>query len=278
MDSMAVYRGMDRGTAKPTAEERDLAPHHLVDLEEPAGAYSVARWLEDAARVELQVRARGRRVLYVGGTPLYLKALLHGLDPGPGADWTLRRRILVEAHGGGAEALHRRLADLDPASARRVHPRDLRRVVRALEVHALTGRPASEARESWGRPPRGVARLAGLRWERGELYRRIDRRVEAMFAAGLVEEVRLLVARHGELGREAGQALGYREVLGHLAGGRGLAETVEQVQRRTRQFARRQLTWLARFPVRWLDCRAGDGPWDLARLILADWDPPVPPG
>lgn len=243
LDSMAVYRGLDLGTAKPTTAERARVPHHLVDLVEPEEEFSVAEYLAAAARACDAIAARGRAALFVGGTPLYLKALLRGLSPGPPADWALRRELAEWAEGAGPSALHARLAQVDPAAAARLHPHDTRRLIRALEVHATTGQPLSASQTQFTAAAPAHPRVFVLDWPREVLYERINRRVEAMFAAGLVDEVQNLLAAGRRFGRTAGQALGYHEVLAHLAGQRDLAATIELVQRRTRQFAKRQGTW-----------------------------------
>jgi tRNA dimethylallyltransferase len=244
MDSMAVYRGMDIGTAKPTTEERRLVPHHLIDCLDPSEELSLAQYVEAAERKVAEIAARGREALFVGGTPLYLKALLRGIFQGPPADWDFRCELEAFAAQRGNEALHARLAAVDPLAARKLHPADLRRIIRALEVHHKTGRPISQLQQQFDRGrPADECRVFVLDWPRAELKARIDARVEAMFAAGLVQEVQQLLDRGQAFGRTAGQALGYREVLEHLAGRCGLEETIELVKTRTRQFAKRQLTW-----------------------------------
>ena len=269
MDSMTLYRHMDIGTAKPAPEERRRVPHHLLDVLDPWESASVAWWLEQAAACCRDIRRRGQRPLFVGGTPLYLKALLRGLFDGPPADAAVRRRLTEEADRHGRQALHDRLARIDPAAAARLHPNDLRRVVRALEVWELTGRPISAWQTQWAGPriedrgsrivsrssildPRSsVPRCLCLDLPRPVLYERIDARVGRMFAAGLVEEVRALRRLKQPPGREARQALGYKEVFDHLDGRAGLDETVRRIQTRTRNFAKRQLTWFRHLP----ECR-----------------------
>lgn len=244
MDSMALYRGMDVGTAKPTPEQRRAVPHHLIDLIEPHEQYSLAQYLEAAHGCIDQIKARDRQVLFVGGTPLYLKGLLRGIFEGPPADWAFRDRLRAEARRHGSELLHRRLARLDPAAAERLHPNDTRRLIRALEVYEKTGRPISELQRQFNTGRRAEeCRVFVLHWPRPVLYARIERRVEEMFAAGLVDEVRGLLARPLPLSRTARKAVGYREVVEHVRGDRGLAETVELVKLHTRQLAKRQETW-----------------------------------
>jgi tRNA dimethylallyltransferase len=244
LDSMAVYRGMDIGTAKPTADERARAPHHLIDLIEPDVDFSIAEYVAAAHRAVADVRSRGQAVLFVGGTPLYLKALLRGLFVGPAADWEFRRRMEAEAAEHGDHYLHARLAEVDPDAAAQLHPHDRRRIVRALEVFEQTGETLSSQQKQFDRAwAADECRCFVLDRSREELVERIDARVEAMFSAGLVEETRQLLATHATLSRTAGQAVGYREVIEHLRGKRDLAATVELVKLRTRQFAKRQMTW-----------------------------------
>lgn len=244
LDSMALYRGMDIGTAKPTAEERRAVPHHLIDVLDPHEEYSLAQYLAAAAACVAEIHARGRQALFVGGTPLYLKGLLRGIFEGPPADWTLRERLCHEATGQGGDYLHRRLSAVDPVSAARLHPNDTRRLIRALEVFEKTGQPISQLQAQFEvGTPAEQCRVFVLDWPRETLYARIDRRVDAMFAAGLVDEVRGLLDRPQPLSRTASQAVGYREVLDHLAGHLSLEKTVSLVQQHTRQFAKRQGTW-----------------------------------
>jgi len=249
MDSMTVYRGMDVGTAKPTAEEREVVPHHLIDVLDPWESANVAWWLGRAEAACVEIRSRGKRPLFVGGTPFYLKALLHGLFPAPPVDPALRRELEAEAERIGSEAFHAKLAAVDAKSAARLHPNDTRRVVRALEVHALTGRPISSFQQSWDSPGFGNASppapipCVALELARDELYARIDRRVLGMLAAGWLEECRTLLALPRPLSPEASQALGYRELFEFLALRADYESTVGVIQTRTRQFAKRQLTW-----------------------------------
>lgn len=244
LDSMVLYRGMDIGTAKPTADQRRTVPHHLIDLVEPYEEYSLAQYIGAAHRLVDQITARGRQVLFLGGTPLYLKALLRGIFRGPPADWDFRSQLDQQAASQQPGFLHRRLAQVDPLAAGRLHPNDTRRLIRALEVYEKTGRPISQLQQQFHRgQPAEACRVFVLDRPTQELYRRIDRRVEAMFAAGLVEEVRGLLARQRPLSRTASQALGYREVIEHLQGKRGLPETIDLVKTHTRQFAKRQRTW-----------------------------------
>lgn len=246
VDSMAIYRGLDVGTAKPGASHRAAVRHHLIDMVSPQEPYSVARWLADAARAADECRGRGRRILFVGGTPLYLKALRDGLAPLPGADARIRASLEAEATRDGTPALHRRLAAVDPEAAARIHEGDLRRIVRALEVAAVTGRPLSShfapAPQPWF-----DRRLMVVDLPRQLLRARIDQRVERMFAGGLVEETERLLAAGG-IGPTALQGVGYAEVIALLAGEIDRAEAVRRTRVRTWHLAKRQLTWLRGFP------------------------------
>ena len=270
LDSMAVYRGMDLGTAKPTLDQRSRVPHHLIDLVTPDQEYSLSQYVAAAHEALAEIRARGRSVIFVGGTPLYLKALLRGVYPGPPADWDFRRQIEEELRHVDIRQLHERLRLVDPLSAARLHPNDKRRIIRALEVYRWTGKPLSHEQTQFEepRPDRGC-KVVALAMPREELHRRIEERVEQMFAAGWVEEVRHLLARYGSLGRTAAQAVGYREVIEHVRGERDLTATVGRVKIRTRQFARRQDTWFRSLG----ECRrfqppAGAQAGDVAEKIL----------
>lgn len=252
VDSMAVYRGLDVGTAKPTPEQRRLVPHHVVDVATAAAPYSVAMWLEEATRAVADCRARGRGILFVGGTPLYLRALRDGLTSLPPADPALRDRLVAEADAHGPETLHRRLAGIDPASAARIHPRDAKRIIRALEVASTAGRPLSsvlpaEQHLRCDERRRFEERLLILDLPRAVLNERIDRRVERMFSEGLVEETRAAMLLPGGIGPTALQAAGYAEAMDLIEGRIDHDEAVRRTQQRTRQLAKRQLTWLRSF-------------------------------
>jgi tRNA dimethylallyltransferase len=256
MDSMALYRGMDIGTAKPTAEQRRRVPHHLVDALDPSESASVAWWLKRAEAACRQIEARGKQVLFVGGTPLYLKALLFGLFDGPPADPALRDRLAREAETLGPAGLHARLAAADPVAAERIHPNDVRRLIRALEVLELTGRPISAWQQQWPEKadpslPNADAEPPAVLWldlPRPELYDRINHRVDAMFAEGLIDEVRRLRGLDRPLSPEARQALGYKEVFDCLDGKSTPAEAREIIKTRSRNFAKRQITWFRHLP------------------------------
>ncbi len=253
VDSIKVYRGMDIGTAKPGSEERRRVPHHLLDLAEPWESYSVGRFLEDADRAVTDIRVRGRRPLLVGGSGLYLRAFLEGLVSGPAADPDVRRDLTERAIREGLAALHAELARVDPAAAARIHPNDRKRIVRALEVHALTGEPITARQIHAGRrrAPQDVL-LFGVTRPRAELQARACARVDALFAAGLVDEVRRLLAGPRGIGPQASEAIGYRELIEALRAGTPLDAAREAIQRDTCRFIKRQETWFRRFPdTRW---------------------------
>lgn len=250
VDSALVYRGMDIGTAKPSAAERAAVPHHLIDIVDPAQAYSAAQFVADATRVVGEIRARGRLPLLVGGTMLYFKALFDGLDEMPPADPTLRAALDAEAAERGWPALHAELARVDTVAAARLAPADAQRIQRALEVWRLTGRPISSFhRERLA--PQAVPPLLSLEpAERGWLHERIARRFHAMLDAGFVDEVRALRAR-GDLhpGLPSMRCVGYRQAWEALDAGT-LAALPERGIAATRQLAKRQLTWLRSMPWR----------------------------
>ena len=243
-DSIQVYRGFDIGTAKPGPEDRRGVPHHLIDIVGPEVQYTAADFVRDALEAARGIAARGRLPIVAGGTGLYLKALADGLFPGPGRDPAVRAALEAEAREKGLEALFRRLEAIDPEYARKIRGRDRVRIVRALEVHAATGRPISEHFRETRSPVTGrtVLRL-GLRLEREALCRRIEDRVERMFARGLVDEVRGLLERGVPESAPPFRALGYSHVLRLLRGEIGRDEAVALTKIETRQYAKRQMTW-----------------------------------
>jgi len=244
LDSMAIYRGMDIGTAKPTIEERSMVPHHLIDIVDPSDEFSVANYVDAAAEAVSKLRERGKEVLFVGGTPLYLKSLLRGLFAGPPADWQLRKDIAAELEQVGDAALYERLKQLDPIAASNIHPHDTRRLIRALEVLRATGVPISHQQTQFEEgQPAEACRVFVLRRTRAEQHARIEKRVDAMLDAGLIDEVQQLMSNGREFSRTARQAVGYREALEHLAGNYDRDEMAERMKARSRRFAKRQGTW-----------------------------------
>ncbi|HUN90869.1 MAG TPA: tRNA (adenosine(37)-N6)-dimethylallyltransferase MiaA [Burkholderiaceae bacterium] len=257
VDSALVYRGMDIGTAKPGIAERAKVPHHLIDIRDPADAYSAAEFERDARRLVGEISARGRLPLLVGGTMLYAKALREGLARLPSADPQVRRELEAEAARHGWPTLHARLARIDPATAQRLAPNDAQRIQRALEVHRLSGATLSQhlagtdrsATADDARRPRFRA-IALVPPDRGVLHRLIEQRFDAMLAAGFLDEVRALVKR-GDLDPDlpSQRSVGYRQAWQHIAAATPLAEFRAAAIAATRRLAKRQMTWLRSLPV-----------------------------
>ena len=268
VDSMQVYRGMDIGTAKPTPAQLAQLPHHLIDVVDACQSFSAAKFVELAASAITDIYRRHKTVLAVGGTPLYAKALAEGLFAGPGRNDKLRQQLKDRAARLGSAVLHAELAQLDPTAAQQIHPNDLRRIVRALEVFQITGKPISLFQQQFGQTnPAYNCSYICLRRSRDDLHHRINARVKDMIQAGLVDEVRALLAAPPGISPQARQALGYQEIIAHLAGQADLPDTIEAIKIHTRQFAKRQLTWFRRFPnVTWLDANPDTTPDELAPL------------
>ncbi len=254
-DSTAVYRRVDIGTDKPAIADRGGVPHHLIDVAEPTEVYSAARYATDAGAAIHDIHARGRVPILVGGTGFYYRALVRGLFPGPARDDALRARLDRVAERRGVEALHRWLGRVDPDSAGRIQPRDRQRLVRALEVYLVTGRPLTDHFAATASPIPGVRVLPfGLVLPRPELRSRVARRVDQQFARGVVGEVQALVASGVTLDAHALSGLVYRQVVELLRGVRGEAETRELIVRENMRYARRQLIWFRKEAgVRWLE-------------------------
>jgi len=256
VDAIKVYRGLDIGTAKPSLPMREMVRFHVMDVVGPQETFSLARYLEAARAAADEVTARGRAALFVGGTPLYLRGLVYGIFDGPGADRSVRAELEELARERGPAALHEKLREVDPVTAERLHPNDLTRVIRALEVIRKSGRPISSYQRQYPADKPAIPyRMVALRRSESDLRDRINRRADRMFTDGLVDEVRGVLDQGGFC-RSARKAIGYREVLAHLKGELSLAETIEQVKRRTWRLARKQRTWLKSFPdIKWLDVR-----------------------
>jgi tRNA dimethylallyltransferase len=253
-DSRAVYRWMDIGTAKPTLEERRRVPHHLIDVADPDERYSLALYQQQALHAIERIAARGRLPVLVGGAGLYVSAICDGLAmPDVPPDAGFRQALEERARNEGWQALLPELERVDPESARRIEPRNVRRVIRALEVFYATGRPFS-AWQTPLDPPPVESFLVGLELERQALYARIDRRIDAWIADGFVDEVRGLLARGYSPGLASMSGLGYREVAQFLAGELSLEQAVTQLKGASHQYAKRQMTWFRRRPrIHWLD-------------------------
>lgn len=271
MDSMAIYRGMDIGTAKPPLEHRQAIPHHQLDIVEPTELYSAANYVMATHKIADEIRARGRHVLICGGTPLYLKSLLRGFFVGPEPDWEFRESIQVDIQRLGLDVLRQRLMQVDPLLAHKLHPNDSRRMIRGLEVARVTGQPLSHWQEQFEVPAKiDECPSLVLKLERAWLHQLINDRVQRMVDTGLEAEVAELIAKHGQLSRTASQAVGYREMLARLDTGASLAETVELIRAHTRQFARRQEIWFRGLSeLQPLPLPQGGSPLDLADQAVA---------
>ncbi len=255
IDSRQIYRQMDIGTAKPTPEEQQAARHHLIDCVDITQPFSVADFqsLADAAITDIQ--NRGKQVLLVGGAGLYFRAIVDGLFKGPAADPSLRNRLEQEAAEHGVDTLHNRLRACDPESAGRIHPNNIVRVIRAIEVYELTGIPMSEHQQQWHPENQRYPFIAfGLTMPRGLLYHRIEQRVDIMLANGLIAEVESLLAAGYSRDNFALQSFGYKELITYLDGKCTYVEAVEQLKQNTRRFAKRQMTWFRKDTrIEWID-------------------------
>jgi tRNA dimethylallyltransferase len=259
-DSRQVYRGMDIGTAKPTGEQRRAVPHHLIDVVNPDERYHAARFRAAAREAISAILARENLPLVVGGTGLYIRALLRGLLPAPPADPEVRRELGLALEREGVQSLHRRLRDVDPEAARCIHPRDPVRIIRALEIHRLTGAPLGMPSHWRQSLPEWRALLVGLTRPRPSLYAALDARVELMVARGLKEETRRLLDAGHSPTLPAMQGIGYRHFSRVIRGPWSEGDAIRAMKRDTRQYAKRQWTWFAREPgIRWVDVEAAGG-------------------
>lgn len=254
-DSTAVYRGLDIGTDKVAPADRRGIPHHLIDIVDPTGVYTAAEYARDAARVTREIQARGRMPIVVGGTGFYFRALTRGLFPGPGRDAALRGRLEALAVRRGVPFLHRMLTRVDPPSADRIHAADLKRVVRAIEVFFLTGRPLTAHFEATVSPIAGMRVVAvAVRLSVDAMATRVARRVDEQFERGLLDEVRALVAAGVPTSAHAFSGLVYRQAIEHLQGVRDEAATRALITLENRRYARRQLIWFRKEPtLTWFD-------------------------
>lgn len=260
IDSMKVYRRMDIGTAKPSAEKRRQIPHHLIDVVEPSEAFSVGRFVELAEAAIEDIFAQNKPVMAVGGTAMYIKAMLYGLFEGAGTDENIREQLKARIEHEGLAQLYREFAAIDPAAAQKIHANDAKRIIRALEVYQLTGRPISSFQQQFdsaGRVDEWI--IIGLRREKTDASHRINVRVKRMVEEGLVDEVKGLLAEERPLSPQARCAIGYAEIIDHLEGKMGLDEAVELIKKNSRQLAKAQRTWFKTFrSVRWLDVKEDD--------------------
>jgi tRNA dimethylallyltransferase len=270
VDSRLLYRGMDVGTAKPNRNQLEQIRHHLVDVADPSENWSLSQYLDAVREAIDQIHASGKVPLLVGGTGQYFAALIEGWQPPPKAeDPDYREQLRQIAEEEGREVLHERLAEVDPKAAERIDARNVRRVIRALEIFHVTGVPASDQREKT--PPDYSFLILGLKRDREELYQRIDERIESMIASGWIDEVNALLQEGLGLESPALSAIGYRQVAGFLLGEHDLATAIEQTQRLTRQFVRRQDNWFRRFEpdVHWFD--AAEDAQDQIIALTKNW-------
>jgi tRNA dimethylallyltransferase len=243
VDSMKVYRGLDIGTAKPSAGERALVPHHLIDVVDPTDRYTAGRFVQEAAAIAPQIADRGLRPIFSGGTFLYYKAFAYGLFQGPAAHLEIRQQLLQEAAEKGAAALHDELRKSDPASATRIHPNDLKRLVRALEVLRMSGKPISQLQRQWPAGPGPNLDAFCLLRPLDSMDRRLEARIDGMLAQGLIDECRRLQPSFDRLNPEIQRAIGYGEGFAHLRGEMALEAARIRMIRRTHRFVRKQLAW-----------------------------------
>lgn len=259
-DSRQIYKGMDIGTAKPTREDMKSVRHHMIDIISPDDPFSVGIYNKMASSIISKMHGTGMIPFIVGGTGLYIKALIYGLWEGPAADWDLRRRFREEESSNGEEYLYNKLATVDPDSARYIHPRDTMKVIRALEVFYITGRPLSYFHKSHAfSDDRYEPVLIGLKRDRSDLYRRIERRVERMMEEGLIDEVKRLLdmGYSGDLNSMKG--LGYKQMLGCLRGRYSIDEAIRLIKRDTKRYAKRQFTWFnMESSIRWIEVDADE--------------------
>ena len=270
MDSMQIYRNMDIGTAKPTHEEQSIAPHHMIDIVDPQDPYSVAEYVDTARRVIADVLNRGNTPILVGGTGLYLQGLTMPMNYGGlPSDPAIRQQLTEELRLIGPDALHDKLAQVDPASAARLHPNDTRRVIRAIEIYQLTSIPMSEHKTPMDADSPYDFTLYAIDWPRHILHERINQRVDIMMQDGLLDEVRSLVASGVSAQAQSMQGLGYKELLPVINDSLPLTDAVEQIKTGTRNYARRQLIWFRRDKrIHWLP---SDELSTAAKHIIDNW-------
>ncbi len=269
-DSMLVYRGMEIGTAKPSSMEMRGIPHHLIDIVNPDQEYNVALFQKQARAIIADIHNRNKLPVMVGGTGLYIKAVIDNYDfSSAGGNEHFRNKLLKESNDMGPESLHRRLSKVDPQAASNLHPKDLRRVIRALEVYNLTGRPISSYHKTGTDQPLYEVYMFGLTMDREKLYRRIEQRVDNMLAAGLIDEVRRLLKQGFSKELNSMCGIGYKEIAAYLTGEISLEKAVETLKRNTRRFAKRQLTWFRRDSrIKWLNVCEYDSYRIVAKEII----------
>ncbi len=255
IDSMKVYKRMDIGTAKPSLQRRQQVKYHMIDIVEPSEVFSVASFLEDANSITDCMIKNNKSAVAVGGTALYIKTLLYGLFEGPPADPQIRSELQKLADAQGLGDLHKQLSQIDPEAAQRIHPNDAKRIIRALEVFKLTGKPISSFQKQFARDNQSDDwTIVGLRREKETESKRINLRVKKMIDTGLVDEVKSLLAEEKPLSKQAACAIGYAEIISYLQNRISLEDAVEQIKKNTRHLAKHQRTWFRTFKnVNWID-------------------------
>jgi len=259
IDSMKVYRRMDIGTAKPSKEVQKQLNYHLIDVVEPSESFSVDIFLSLTEKAIKDIEAKGKPVVAVGGTAMYIKALLHGIFDGPSTDDNIRRQLKQQIAEVGLAELHKKLAVVDPAAAERIHPNDEKRIIRALEVYELTGKPISDFQQQFSAAPKDDWLVLGLQRDKADASSRINARVKKMSELGLVDEVKALLTESKPLSQQARCAIGYAEIIEYLQGTETLDKAIENIKINTRRFAKAQRTWFKTFRfVNWLDVQEND--------------------
>ncbi|OQA03076.1 MAG: tRNA dimethylallyltransferase [Planctomycetes bacterium ADurb.Bin401] len=259
IDSMKVYRRMDIGTAKPSIERRAEIKHHLIDVVEPSESFSVDSFLSLTDKSIKEIQAKDKPIVAVGGTAMYIKALLYGIFDGPGTDENIRKNLKRQINETGLADLHKKLSVIDPESASRIHQNDEKRIVRALEVYELTGKPISAFQQQFSAEPKTDWLVLGLQREKSDASHRINERVKKMIELGLVDEVKSLLAEEKPLSMQARCAIGYAEIINYLEQKETLEKSIEQIKINTRRFAKAQRTWFKTFRfVNWINTAEND--------------------
>jgi tRNA dimethylallyltransferase len=275
IDSMKVYRRMDIGTAKPPKEVRQRVKYHLIDIVEPSDSFSVGAFMQAASETMGQIKSRNKKILAVGGTALYIKSLLYGLFDGAGTDEQIRAKLQARIKAEGLAELYRELTKIDPAAAQRINTNDAKRIIRALEVYQLTGKPISSFQKQWQqRQMEHPWTIIGLRREKADASSRINARVKKMIDAGFVEEVKSLLNEEKPLSKQARSAIGYAEIIEFLRGQTRMEDAIELIKINTRRLAKGQRTWFKTFrDVHWLDIAEDETPeqiLDKTKRLLGD--------
>lgn len=283
VDSMKLYRTLDIGTAKPSLPLREEIPHHGIDWVDPTESYSVARWVQRAKTIIENAQKRGKILILSGGTALYYKGLLEGLFPGPSAQPEIRNRLQREAKEKGVSYLYGRLLQEDPQSASRIHPHDLRRIIRALEVKEVSGESISQKQIQWKGLLSSTAEskkekteytfsMVGLWWSKEDLFFRIDRRIDRMMEAGLLEEARRVFDNRDSLAPAPLQAVGYKEFFPFFRGEETLEAGIERLRKNTRKLVKSQMTWFKKFPCYWIHRNLEDVLLEIAKQVIQVWN------